>query len=85
MDVRDRVRAILADQALMDPAALGDDTALADIGLDSLALVEVIFAIEEAFDVHVPFNANAPEAGGFDASTVGSVAAAVEGLIAARA
>ena len=33
-----------------------------DLGIDSLGLVESIFAIEEAFDIQVPFNANEPVA-----------------------
>ena len=34
---------------------------LDDLGIDSLGLVESIFAIEEAFDISVPFNANEPD------------------------
>jgi acyl carrier protein len=85
MDVADRVIAILADQALLRPEDLDRSMTLSEIGLDSLALAETLFALEEAFDIHVPFNANGPEAGGADLSTVGSVIAAVEGLVGARA
>ena len=58
---------------------------LEDLGLNSLGQVEVIFAIQEAFDVTVPFNANDPEASGFDTTSVLAVIAAVEALVAARA
>ena len=84
MDVADRVIAILAEQALLRPEDLAPPMTLKELGIDSLALVESIFAIEEAFDVTVPFNANDPQAGGFDISTVASVIEAVEGLVAAR-
>ena len=84
MDVGSRVKAILAEQALLDPADVGWDMTLRDLDIDSLGLVEAIFAIEEAFGVTVPFNANTPEASGFDASTVATIAAAVEGLVAGR-
>jgi len=47
--------------------------------------VEAIFAIEEAFDVSVPFNANDPSKSGFDLSSVATIIAAVEGLIAQKA
>jgi acyl carrier protein len=47
-------------------------------------MVESIFAIEEAFDVSVPFNANEPSKSDFDISTVQSIITAVEKLIAAR-
>jgi acyl carrier protein len=46
--------------------------------------VESIFAIEEAFDISVPFNANEPDKSGFDISSVGAIIRAVEALIAAK-
>ena len=55
---------------------------MADLGIDSLGIVESIFAIEEAFDITVPFNANDPSASEFDISSVASIVAAVEKLIA---
>jgi acyl carrier protein len=84
MDLRERVIAIVAEQALLDPADVREDMTLADLGIDSLGVVETIFAIEEAFDVSVPFNANDPEAGDFDISTVGHVIAGVVRLVAER-
>ena len=80
-----RVIAILAEQAVLDPNEVTPEKRLEELGIDSLALVESIFAIEEEFDVAVPFNANAPESADFDISTVGSIISAVEGLVAARA
>jgi len=82
--VRDRVLAIIAEQAVLDVSDLHEGMTLQDLGLDSLGLVEAIFAIEEAFDVSVPFNANDPTAGDFDISSVGAMLAAVEALVAAR-
>ena len=83
--VRERVVAIIAAQALVDPADVADGASPASLGIDSMGLVEVIFAVEEAFGVSVPFNANRPDAPGFDVSTVSGIVAAVEGLVAARA
>lgn len=85
MDTRERVIAIIAEQALLTPADVSEDMTLADLGIDSLGVVESIFAIEEAFDVSVPFNANDPQASDFDISSVGSIVRAVEGLVAQRA
>lgn len=76
------VTEIIAQQALMDVSDVSLDQTLADLGLDSLALVESIFAIEEAFDIDVPFNANQPDASEFDISSVASIVAAVEKLVA---
>lgn len=85
LDISDKIRAIIAEQAMLDVADVTLDARLADLGVDSLALVEAIFAIEEAFDVSVPFNANEPGRAEFDISTVGAIVAAVEGLIARKA
>ena len=79
-----RVVAIVAEQALIPPAEVRLDASLEMHGLDSLGLVEVIFGIEEAFDVAVPFNVNDPGASPFDTSSVRAVIAAVEALVAAK-
>jgi acyl carrier protein len=82
--VRDKVVAILAEQALLAPADVPGHATLADLGIDSLGLVETVFAVEEAFDIQVPFNANEPSRSEFDISTVDTMVGAVESLIAAR-
>jgi acyl carrier protein len=82
--VKDRVVAIIAEQAVLEPSDIRQDSTLESLGIDSLGLVESIFAIEEAFDISVPFNANDPSESDFDMSTVGSIVAAVEALVAAR-
>ena len=83
--VAERVIAIVAEQAMVDPSEVTPDMRLSDLGLDSLGLVECIFGIEEAFDIAVPFNANTPEQTGFDISSVGTIIAEVERLIARQA
>ncbi|MBU2962106.1 acyl carrier protein [Citreicella sp. C3M06] len=81
MSVKDRVIAIIAEQAVLEPSDVTMDSTLEDLGIDSLGLVESIFAIEEAFDITVPFNANAPDQSDFDISSVGSIIAGIEKLI----
>ncbi len=83
-EVRARIMQIIAEQAMLDPSELKLDMSPQDIGIDSLGLVESIFAIEEEFDVSVPFNANEPEKSEFDISTLGSIIAAVEKLVAEK-
>ena len=85
MSTKDQVIAILADQAMLNTADIKLDHSLEDLGLDSLGLVESIFAIEETFDITVPFNANNPAEGDFDISSVAAIIAAVENLIATQA
>ena len=82
MSILDRVTAILAEQAMLEPSDVTLTSSLEDLGVDSLGLVESIFAIEEAFDISVPFNANEPSAGDFDISSVGAIVQAVLRLVA---
>lgn len=84
MTVQDQVIRIIAEQAVLDPSGVRPEMTLAELGVDSLGMVEAIFAIEETFDVSVPFNANEPGASEFDISSVASVIAGVEKLIAAK-
>ena len=85
MSIEDKVIAILADQALLEPGDVSLDDTLEDLGLDSMALVETIFALEETFDITVPYNANAPQESGFDATSVRSIVAGVQDLMTQRA
>ena len=82
--VKDKVIRIIAEQAMLEPSDIEMTQSLQDIGIDSLGLVESIFAIEEEFDIQVPFNANEPEASEFDISSVAAIVGAVEGLVAAH-
>ena len=70
---------IIAAQAMIDPVSLTAETKLADLALDSLMMVEVVFGLEEAFDVAIPFNANtnAPE---FDLTSIRSIATAIDAM-----
>lgn len=84
-DLAATVVAILARQALLDPNDIDISAQLDDLGLDSLGLVEAIFALEEAFDITVPFNPQDPAAQqGFNSASVASIITEVERLIAAR-
>ncbi len=81
MSVRDRVIKIIALQAVLEVEDVSGDQTLEDLGIDSLGLVESIFAIEEEFGIEVPFNANEPERSDFDISSVDAIARAVEALL----
>lgn len=81
MSIASQVIDIIAEQAMLDPAGITLESSLAELGVDSMGVVECIFAIEEAFDISVPFNANAPSQSDFDISTVQSIAKAIETLV----
>jgi acyl carrier protein len=83
-EVKQTIVEIIAEQAVLEPSDISLDQSLEDLGIDSMGLVEAIFSIEERFDIQVPFNANEPESSEFDISSVASIIAAVDGLIAAQ-
>ncbi|WP_298677750.1 acyl carrier protein [uncultured Lentibacter sp.] len=82
MSVQEKVVQIIAEQAMLEREDVQLDSTLESLGIDSLGLVESLFAIEEAFDISIPFNANAPEESGFDISSVAQIVAGIEQLIA---
>lgn len=83
--IKTRIREIIAEQAMLEPDQITDDATPADLGIDSLGLVESIFALEEEFDISIPFNANEPEKSEFDISNMGTIIAAVQRLVASKA
>ncbi|MGH6617983.1 MAG: acyl carrier protein [Alphaproteobacteria bacterium] len=69
---------IIAEKSAVDRAKLKRDAKLTDLEIESLDVVEIIFAVEEKFDIHVPYNANDQE---LEFETVGDVIDAVQKLI----
>lgn len=85
MSINDRVIAIIAEQAVLDPSDVTPESTLEDLGIDSLGLVESIFSIEEEFDISIPFNANEPTQSDFDISNVAAIVAGIEKLMSEKA
>lgn len=83
-DIKTKIVEIIAEQAVLDVSDVAMDSTLESLGIDSLGLVESIFAIEEAFDIQVPFNANDPSQSDFDISSVATIVVAVEKLVASQ-
>jgi len=80
--IHDTVIRILAEQAVLEPRDVSPEQTLTDLGIDSLGLVECIFAIEETFDISVPFNANDPAQSQFDIYRSLPIIGAVKTLMA---
>lgn len=83
--INSRIKAIIAEQAMLEPEQITDRSTPEELGIDSLGLVESIFALEEEFDISIPFNANEPDKSDFDISNMGTIIAAVERLVAEKA
>ncbi len=84
MSIQDKVIAIIAEQAVLEPSDVSLDSTLEDLGIDSLGLVESIFAIEEEFDISIPFNANDPTESDFDIENVAAIISGIDKLIAEK-
>ena len=76
---------ILAQQALIPEIDITLESNLTDLGLDSLSVVEIIFSLEETFDITIPFNANEPSQSEFIIDSVSTIVSGVKTLIANRA
>lgn len=80
-DTATKVCDIIARCGRIDRAAVVPEAALADLKVESLAMVEIIFALEDTFKIEIPFEANQQT---LRFETVAQVIAAVEDLIARR-
>ena len=79
-DVAGDVIAIIAKKKRVEKPTVEISDRLEDLGLESLDAVEMIFDLEEKFDVQIPYNANTndPQA---RFETVGDVVTAVQNLV----
>jgi acyl carrier protein len=53
-EIREKIFDIVAKEARLDKAALTLDTKLEDLKIESLDMVQILFGIEDTFDVYVP-------------------------------
>ena len=72
---------IIAKQAKIDVATIKPESTLKDLGIASLEAIEVIFDIEEHFDITFPDQDGA----NFDSDTAQSLVDAVQQALDARA
>jgi acyl carrier protein len=82
-DVAGDVIAIIAKKKRTDKPTVELSDRLEDLGLASLDAVEMIFDLEEKFDVQIPYNANTDNLR-TEFDTVGDVVVAVEKLVAQK-
>ena len=101
MAIIDDVRSIIAKSLNIPVETLTPDKRLDELGAESLDVIEIVFALEEKYDIAIPLQANdatrvsasgKPDEKGTEAAgnelpftTVGDVAEMVEKLVAAKA
>jgi acyl carrier protein len=83
MSVLGDVKDIIAKQVGIPVDQLGPDSRLEAIGVESLDIIEIVFALETKYDIAIPFNANESAALAFE--TIGQIAEAVSKLVASTA
>ncbi len=54
MDVEQKVVEIIAREQHLDPSAVKLDSTFAELGIDSLDGVNILFALEEEFKIDIP-------------------------------
>jgi acyl carrier protein len=79
-DVAGETIQIIAKHAKGKPIQMNDK--LADLGVESLDVIELVMELEEKFDIHIPFNANDTEMKDFQ--SVGDIVRAIEALVAKK-
>jgi acyl carrier protein len=79
MSTQQEVFEIISKQAKIDIATIKPESTLKDLGVASLDAIEVIFDIEEHFNINLP-----NEDTDFDAGTVGHLIEAVERQLAEK-
>jgi acyl carrier protein len=91
--ITDEVTRIISRELKIPLDKLTPQTSLQDLGVESLDLIEIIFALEEKFDISIPYDANtaaATDKGEFSKSglgqfeTIEQISAAVKGLVDAK-
>ena len=78
-DVATDVMSVIKKKIRVDRADITPDDKLSELGLESLDALELVFDLEEKFDIEIPVNANDAQIGGFE--KVSDVIAAVQKII----
>ncbi len=78
-DVENKIYDIITQKTSLERDQLTRDAALSELNISSLDFVEIVFAVEEEFDIEVPYNANTQDQ---DFKTLGDIVTRVEALIA---
>ena len=78
----DAISSVLIDKFHLDGAVVQPESTLEQLGLDSLALMEFVFAVEDRFDVRIPEDRLDPRQAGV---TLEQLAVLLDEAIAAKA
>ena len=54
-NIEERILELVAEQTGVDPQQIPLNRKFEDLNLDSVAIVELVFSLEETFDISIPF------------------------------
>ncbi len=78
----DAIAEVLGDAFKVEPACISPEATLESLGLDSLALMEFVFAVEDRFGVRIPEERLDPRQAGV---TLATLADLIDDAVAANA
>jgi len=81
-DLEQKIFDIVVDKTDLTREQLSRDAGINDLEISSLDFVEIVFAVEEEFDIEVPYNANTMDS---DFKTLGDIIDAVAAEVAKQA
>jgi acyl carrier protein len=96
MEIADEVKQVIAKELKLPVEQVNDDTKLADLGAESLDIIEIVFALEEKFNIDISVK-NTPTSTATavekpqgasdltDFATVGDICRAAKTLVDAKA
>ena len=92
VDVTDQVKAVIINELKVPAERLSDDTKLEGLGAESIDIIEIVYALEEKFDIDisVKFGQGDSEAEDLASSlsasaTLGDICRVVQALVDAKA
>lgn len=80
MTMENDILAIVAKQAKVEVGTLKRETRLSELDLQSIDIVELVFALEDKFDVSVPYSPSDLNSAGISFDTIGDIVDAVKRL-----
>ena len=84
MSIKNIIIEILAEKALLKSCDIRMSDSLADLGLDSMGIVEFLFSVEERLNIDFDINLNLETFNDFELITVDELINTLDGLMSKK-
>jgi acyl carrier protein len=92
VDITDQVKAVIKNELKIPAERLSDDTKLEELGAESIDIIEIVYALEEKFDIDISVKFGQRDSGAGDLAsslsafaTLGDICRVVQTLVDAKA